>query len=282
LEENFKFFAKLESNFDNFISYFNHIVICLLGKTSKTDFNYFEIIHLYSYIIKIKNILQYHNTSYDHTKKESLKFDKMMRKPFNKLLFKMFDIFDIFNFDNYMLECNNQLIFWLLKLNTRRTVKFTNSLFDSNNFNHSLTINIIIFKHITKSHDIARFMQGLHKIYEFPHLAIPIIKSFSHIKKSELINVFFQSIFFNNQFLISQRLFGEIILSNSLISHACVDHLVQHYYNIIESIKLDTHTFNFILDKCNIKSLHLAEELGIPLHIPLPRLTQQKSPEYTG
>lgn len=30
--------------------------------------------------------------------------------------------------------------------------------------------------------------------------------------------------------------------------------------------------FNFIMEKCNIKALHFEEELGLPFHIPLPKL----------
>jgi len=34
--------------------------------------------------------------------------------------------------------------------------------------------------------------------------------------------------------------------------------------------------FNFIMDKCNLKSIQLEEELGIPFHIPFPKLAAQK------
>jgi len=30
--------------------------------------------------------------------------------------------------------------------------------------------------------------------------------------------------------------------------------------------------FNFIMSKCNIKALQLEDEMGLPLHVPLPRL----------
>lgn len=47
--------------------------------------------------------------------------------------------------------------------------------------------------------------------------------------------------------------------------------------------------FNFIMDKCAIKSLELEEQLNLPFHIPLPKLTnvQPQNPEtssakYTG
>ena len=30
--------------------------------------------------------------------------------------------------------------------------------------------------------------------------------------------------------------------------------------------------FNFIMSKCNIKALNFEDELGLPLHIPMPRL----------
>jgi len=37
-----------------------------------------------------------------------------------------------------------------------------------------------------------------------------------------------------------------------------------------EEIKIPV--LNYILEKCNIKSLEIEEELGLPLHIPLPKL----------
>ena len=49
--------------------------------------------------------------------------------------------------------------------------------------------------------------------------------------------------------------------------------------------------FNFILNKCNLKALLLEEELGLPLHIPFPKLAPAKtnsektsgdSPKYAG
>lgn len=30
--------------------------------------------------------------------------------------------------------------------------------------------------------------------------------------------------------------------------------------------------FNFIMDKCNLKSIQLEEEIGLPFHIPFPKL----------
>ena len=54
--------------------------------------------------------------------------------------------------------------------------------------------------------------------------------------------------------------------------------------------------FNFIMDKCNLKALQLEEEIGLPFHIPMPKLApnpntnpknrdskNSKNPEnYTG
>ncbi len=34
--------------------------------------------------------------------------------------------------------------------------------------------------------------------------------------------------------------------------------------------------FNFIMSKCNIKALELEDELNLPLHIPMPRLSPKK------
>ena len=41
-----------------------------------------------------------------------------------------------------------------------------------------------------------------------------------------------------------------------------------------EGIK--TGVFNFIMSKCNIKALTLEDELGLPTHVPMPRITPQK------
>ncbi len=33
--------------------------------------------------------------------------------------------------------------------------------------------------------------------------------------------------------------------------------------------------FNFIMNKCNVKALHIEDEMNMPLHVPMPRLTSQ-------
>ena len=37
-----------------------------------------------------------------------------------------------------------------------------------------------------------------------------------------------------------------------------------------------TGLFNFIMNKCNIKALQLEDEMGLPFHIPMPRLSPTK------
>ena len=34
--------------------------------------------------------------------------------------------------------------------------------------------------------------------------------------------------------------------------------------------------FNFIMSKCNIKALNLEDEMALPLHIPMPKLSPKK------
>ncbi|MEK6873128.1 MAG: hypothetical protein AABW90_03920 [Nanoarchaeota archaeon] len=41
--------------------------------------------------------------------------------------------------------------------------------------------------------------------------------------------------------------------------------------NIPENIRVPL--FNFIMDKCNVKALYLEDELGLPFHVPMPKLT---------
>ncbi len=36
-----------------------------------------------------------------------------------------------------------------------------------------------------------------------------------------------------------------------------------------------TPLFNFIMSKCNIKALNLEDELGLPFHMPMPRINPQ-------
>ena len=40
--------------------------------------------------------------------------------------------------------------------------------------------------------------------------------------------------------------------------------------------------YNFILTKSNLKALQLEEELGLPTHVPLPRIQPQHDTSYTG
>ena len=37
------------------------------------------------------------------------------------------------------------------------------------------------------------------------------------------------------------------------------------------------HLFNFIMNKCNIKALYLEDEMALPYHIPMPRITQEST-----
>ncbi len=39
--------------------------------------------------------------------------------------------------------------------------------------------------------------------------------------------------------------------------------------------------FNFIMNKCNIRAIQLEDELGLPPHFQLPKLTEQKDPNST-
>tara|TARA_Y100000034_G_C6605589_1_gene263582 strand:- start:79 stop:483 length:405 start_codon:yes stop_codon:yes gene_type:complete len=34
--------------------------------------------------------------------------------------------------------------------------------------------------------------------------------------------------------------------------------------------------FNFIMNKCNVKALELEDEMSLPLHIPMPRVSTEK------
>ena len=34
--------------------------------------------------------------------------------------------------------------------------------------------------------------------------------------------------------------------------------------------------FNFIMNKCNVKALYLEDEMSLPFHIPMPRITSEQ------
>jgi len=50
--------------------------------------------------------------------------------------------------------------------------------------------------------------------------------------------------------------------------------------------EIRTPLFNLIMSKCNLKALQLEEDLNLPKHLPLPRITPQpdqtKNISYTG
>jgi len=48
------------------------------------------------------------------------------------------------------------------------------------------------------------------------------------------------------------------------------------------SDELKIPLFNLILTKSNLKALQLEEELGLPAHIPLPKLGAQKKQDYVA
>jgi len=50
---------------------------------------------------------------------------------------------------------------------------------------------------------------------------------------------------------------------------------------------IKVNLLNFIMSKCNLKAINLEEDIGLPLHIPFPRLkpqdsTSKDSTSYTG
>ncbi len=40
--------------------------------------------------------------------------------------------------------------------------------------------------------------------------------------------------------------------------------------------EIKTGLFNFIMSKCNIKALTLEDEMGLPLHVPMPKIAAKK------
>jgi hypothetical protein len=46
------------------------------------------------------------------------------------------------------------------------------------------------------------------------------------------------------------------------------------YKKISEDTRL--FIFNFIMNKCNIKALFLEDDMGLPLHIPMPKMSIKK------
>jgi hypothetical protein len=75
---------------------------------------------------------------------------------------------------------------------------------------------------------------------------------------------------------------GELAL-NEFLGHMLLLPDPEEYKKVTKSWKdkqisdeLRIPIFNFIMSKCNIKALQLEDEMGLPLHIPLPRINPKK------
>ena len=80
--------------------------------------------------------------------------------------------------------------------------------------------------------------------------------------------------------------YASLVFSGSILiasEKAKIKDVLKSWKNKEVDPSLRVMIFNFILNKCNLRSLQLEDELGLPLHIQLPRISEEKpESKYTG
>ena len=80
--------------------------------------------------------------------------------------------------------------------------------------------------------------------------------------------------------------FAKLVLSGTVITSIGKDNfkeVLKEWKEKRASDKTKLPILNLILAKCNLKCLQLEEELGLPMHFPMPRVEpEEKQRSYTG
>lgn len=106
--------------------------------------------------------------------------------------------------------------------------------------------------------------------------AIDTIKSDIFRSKEELLKVdFIYSVLYEPEFA-KIELTGNIILA---VEPRVAREVLRGWKDKQTSEEFRIFMFNIILRKANIKALQLEDELGLPLHIPLPTLSKENMQE---
>jgi len=106
--------------------------------------------------------------------------------------------------------------------------------------------------------------------------AIDTIKSDIFRSKEELLKVdFIYSVLYEPEFA-KIELTGNIILA---VEPRIAREVLRGWKDKQTSEEFRIFMFNIILRKANIKALQLEDELGLPLHIPLPTLSKENMQE---
>jgi len=106
--------------------------------------------------------------------------------------------------------------------------------------------------------------------------SIDIIKSDIFRSKEELLKIeFIYSVIYEPEFA-KIELTGSIILA---VEPRIAREVLRGWKDKQTSEEFRIFMFNIILRKSNIKALQLEDELGLPLHIPLPSLSKENIAE---
>jgi hypothetical protein len=106
--------------------------------------------------------------------------------------------------------------------------------------------------------------------------AIDTIKSDIFKTKEELLKIEFNySVMYEPEFA-KVELTGSIILA---VEPKVAREVLRGWKDKQTSEEFRIYMFNIILRKSNIKALQLEDELGLPLHIPLPSLSKENMAE---
>lgn len=109
--------------------------------------------------------------------------------------------------------------------------------------------------------------------------------SLKDIKKQEVTISNKETLKFDFSFSINYKpTLGKIELEGSVITvdeNNEAKEIIENWKKKKFENQLKLPLFNFIMNKCNIRAIQLEDELGLPPHFQLPKLTTEKDPSAT-
>jgi len=174
------------------VIYTNKLINLLLNNDDKCMYNYYLISTIY-------NNIQYVNRLVKNNK-----IEKLLVKPMDNLINKLSKLFDVFNINIYLTQnlisdniSNNQLIFFLLNIDSKDSTILINELFDKNLFNLYGNLNRIIINRIINNNDTKRLSKFNYILLNYPHMYDIILNSLPFIKNKHVMDYIFNNIIYN-------------------------------------------------------------------------------------
>jgi len=146
----------------------------------------------------------YNNIQYVNRLVKNNKIEKLLVLPMDNLINKLSKLFDVFNINIYLTQnlisdniSNNQLIFFLLNIDSKDSTILINELFDKNLFNLYGNLNRIIINRIINNNDTKRLSKFNYILLNYPHMYDIILNSLPFIKNKHVMDYIFNNIIYN-------------------------------------------------------------------------------------